>query len=167
MEKIFDFLGKVWKFVASLTVFCCFVIAPIIKYCTKDVSPYKSTPVERSVDYSSGNSENSSSHSSDNDYYIPSNNYGGNGYGSYNGSYGGSSYDNNTNSSGYSKPERVWRECSLCNGKGTIIRDSSTPTYGEDRQVYCSECGRSYWASTGHSHITCPTCHGRKGFWSE
>ena len=64
--------------------------------------------------------------------------------------------------------QRTWRDCSLCHGKGTIIRDSNISTYGmNDTQVYCSECGRSYHRSTGHNHITCPICHGKRGFWSE
>lgn len=63
--------------------------------------------------------------------------------------------------------ERKWRDCSHCHGKGTVIRDSHIATYGNDTQKYCSECGRSYFASTGHSHVICPVCHGNKGFWSE
>lgn len=65
------------------------------------------------------------------------------------------------------RSQRKWRDCSLCHGKGTIIRDSSVPTYGNDSKVYCSQCGCYYWASSGHTHITCPTCHGKRGFWSD
>lgn len=75
---------------------------------------------------------------------------------------------NSSSNNGQSRRERKWRNCSLCHGKGTIVRDSHVSTYGmTDRQVYCSQCGRSYYSSTGHSHVTCPTCHGNKGFWSE
>lgn len=57
---------------------------------------------------------------------------------------------------------RQWRLiCSLCNGTGKIVRESSIATFGNDTQVYCSVCGRSYFRSTGHSHVTCPTCHGK------
>lgn len=96
----------------------------------------------------------------------PINPIGGGGYYPGGGSTGGGS-GRTTDGSTQPQRERKWRDCSLCNGKGTIIRDSPTPAYGVDRQVYCSQCGRSYYASSGHSHITCPTCHGQKGFWSE
>lgn len=64
--------------------------------------------------------------------------------------------------------QRIWHDCSLCHGKGTIVRDSYASTYGmEDPMVYCAECGRSWHKSTGHHHVTCPTCRGDKGWWSE
>lgn len=64
--------------------------------------------------------------------------------------------------------KRKWHDCSLCHGKGKIVRDSHVSTYGqEDPMVYCAECGRSWHQSTGHHHVTCPTCHGNKGWWSE
>ncbi len=54
-------------------------------------------------------------------------------------------------------------ECSLCKGKGRIVKDLSPPTFGlEDHKKKCNECGEYYYASTGHSHITCPNCHGHK-----
>ena len=81
---------------------------------------------------------------------------------------GGSTTNNTSSSCSQSRRERKWRDCSLCHGKGTIVRDSHVSTYGmTDRQVYCSQCGRSYYSSTGHRHVTCPTCHGNRGFWSE
>lgn len=86
-------------------------------------------------------------------------------YDSNDGSYGGNI--SNGGSQSQQQHQRTWRECSHCHGKGTVVRDSYTATYGNDHQVYCSECGRSYYASSGHSHVTCPICHGDKGFWSE
>lgn len=51
--------------------------------------------------------------------------------------------------------------CSYCNGKGRVAHESYPPTYGtSDYKVYCSECGQYFMKSTGHSHITCPICHG-------
>ena len=54
--------------------------------------------------------------------------------------------------------------CPLCHGSGTIVRESTIATYGKDTQRYCSICGRSYWASSGHSHVTCSQCHGKGYF---
>ncbi|MBR1594683.1 MAG: hypothetical protein IJ692_06460 [Alloprevotella sp.] len=54
--------------------------------------------------------------------------------------------------------------CTLCHGSGTIIRETPTATYGKDTQRYCNNCGRSYWASSGHSHVTCSNCYG-KGYY--
>lgn len=58
-------------------------------------------------------------------------------------------------------PTPTRRSCSHCHGSGTIVRESSTATYGRDSQRYCNICGRSYWLSSGHSHVSCPICHGR------
>lgn len=55
-------------------------------------------------------------------------------------------------------------QCPLCHGKGTIVHDSYTATYGSDYKKYCSTCGQSFMASTGHSHITCTQCHGKGYF---
>ena len=63
--------------------------------------------------------------------------------------------------------ERVWRNCSHCHGKGTVVRDSYVATFGNDSKMYCAQCGQSYWSSTGHSHVTCPICRGNRGRWSE
>lgn len=53
--------------------------------------------------------------------------------------------------------------CSLCKGTGKIVKDFSPPTFGlDDYKKKCNECGEYYYASTGHSHITCPNCHGHK-----
>jgi len=53
--------------------------------------------------------------------------------------------------------------CPLCHGTGRIVHDSYQSTLGtSDYKVYCSECGQSFLKSTGHSHINCTQCHGRK-----
>lgn len=91
------------------------------------------------------------------------------------GGVGGNSKENNGSSSSSSSSrtsttsqQSKWRDCSLCHGKGTIVRDSYSSTYGQsDPMVYCAECGRSWHQSTGHRHVPCPTCHGNRGFWSE
>lgn len=54
--------------------------------------------------------------------------------------------------------------CPLCHGKGTIVRESYTSTFGNDQKKYCSTCGQSFWQSSGHSHITCTQCHGKGSF---
>lgn len=58
-------------------------------------------------------------------------------------------------------PSSTRRNCSNCHGSGTIVRENSTSTYGRDTQRYCNICGRSYWTSSGHSHVSCPICHGK------
>ena len=75
-------------------------------------------------------------------------------------------YNNSGDSGDYSKTNRKKnseqsRECSLCHGKGRIVRNSSVPTYGNDSRVRCNECGGYFMRSTGHSHVTCTRCHGR------
>lgn len=78
-------------------------------------------------------------------------------------SVGSSSSSTSTNSS--SSTASVSRHtCPLCNGKGTIIRESYTATYGCDQKTYCSVCGQSFWQSSGHRHITCTQCHGKGSF---
>ena len=84
------------------------------------------------------------------------------------GSNGSGSASSGGNTNQKPQRQRTWRVCSLCHGTGTIVRDSHVGTYGTyDPMVYCSECGRSWLQSTGHHHITCPTCRGQKGFWDE
>ena len=74
-------------------------------------------------------------------------------------------YNNSGNSGGNSNTNRnnnnkQRRECSLCHGKGRIVRDSPVPVYGNDSRVRCNECGGYFMRSTGHSHVTCTQCHG-------
>lgn len=106
------------------------------------------------------------SNSSESSSYVPNHpaqsTYNGGGYSGEanngNGYVGGGNVGNN-NENRKQKPIR--HQCSLCNGTGKIVRESSIATFGNDTQVYCSVCGRSYFRSTGHSHVTCPTCHGK------
>lgn len=52
-------------------------------------------------------------------------------------------------------------DCSLCHGSGRIVHDSYPGTLGTaDYKVKCNECGGYFLKSTGHSHISCPQCHG-------
>lgn len=76
--------------------------------------------------------------------------------------HGGTSLGKNEDSDEKARKQTPTKhQCSLCNGTGKIIREYGTATFGTDSQVYCSICGRSYFRSTGHSHVTCPTCHGK------
>lgn len=80
------------------------------------------------------------------------------------GSYG--SYGSGT-TSGYSSgssSSSSRHTCPRCHGSGTIVRESSVATYGNDSRVKCGTCGKYYWRSSGHSHITCTQCHG-KGYY--
>ncbi len=53
--------------------------------------------------------------------------------------------------------------CSLCHGNGRIEKYNYTPLFGlDDSYVLCEECGKSFLRSMGHTHITCPQCHGNK-----
>ena len=73
-----------------------------------------------------------------------------------------------TNESTTSRPQKtqpIKHDCPLCHGKKTIIREyGSVPTFGKDTQRYCNVCGRNYWLSSGHAHITCTQCHGKGYF---
>lgn len=63
------------------------------------------------------------------------------------------------------KQQPAKHTCPLCHGAKRIVRDTYTPLYGtEDYRVRCSECGEYFMRSTGHTHITCPQCHGRGYF---
>ena len=83
--------------------------------------------------------------------------YQNNNSGGYNNS-GNTGGNSNTNRNNNSKQRR---DCSLCHGKGRIVRNSSVPTYGNDSRVRCNECGGYFMRSSGHSHVTCTQCHGR------
>lgn len=50
------------------------------------------------------------------------------------------------------------KTCSYCKGKGWV-GGFKTPTYGQGRSYYCSECGKEVSAS--HSHDRCPSCMGK------
>lgn len=79
---------------------------------------------------------------------------------------GGGTSSPSSTTPGKSTPVKVWHECGLCHGKGTIVRESNVPTYGTDSQWYCSQCGRNVWKSSGHSHVTCQQCYGKGGYYT-
>jgi len=70
-----------------------------------------------------------------------------------------------SNQSGYNAPaygsssstSQTQRQCTLCNGKGWIV-GNSTPVY-DMGEMYCGECGGYY--PNSHSHNRCPSCQGR------
>jgi len=86
------------------------------------------------------------------------------GVSSYSGSTTSSVSSSSKSSSSSSSSSTSRHTCPLCHGSGTIIRDFNVATYGLDSKKYCSTCGKSYMASTGHSHITCTQCHGKGYF---
>ena len=108
--------------------------------------------------------ENSSGNS---DFYSPSypnNGYGG-GYNTNNGSSSSSSQRQNTVPA---RTQPTKHTCSLCNGKRRIVKETYPPMYGQsDYQVKSNECGGYFMRSTGHTHITCPQCHGKGYFTTE
>lgn len=76
---------------------------------------------------------------------------------------GGATIDSNTGQNSSSFQQQPTKQpCSLCHGQGRIVKDTYPALYGtEDYQVRCNECGGYFMRSTGHTHITCPQCHGR------
>lgn len=86
---------------------------------------------------------------------------------SYDGTYSGTGTtttpiqnENTTN-----KRQQIKYTCSLCHGKRRIVKDTYPALYGtKDYQVRCNECGGYFLRSTGHTHITCPQCHGKGYF---
>ena len=79
----------------------------------------------------------------------------------------------NTSNSKSSSPQKVsshtqqsysttLRQCSHCHGTGKVPYESNSATFGtNDYRVKCSECGETHMKSTGHTHVTCPICHGK------
>lgn len=58
--------------------------------------------------------------------------------------------------------------CSLCHGQKRIVKDTYPALYGTtDYKVRCNECGGYFLRSMGHTHITCPQCHGRGYFMTD
>lgn len=89
-----------------------------------------------------------------------------NGVNFYDSNMGNSSIDRETTTN--KDVTKVWHDCALCNGRGTIVYDTNPPLYGqEDYPKYCSVCQRTFMASLGHTHITCKQCHGHKGYYTE
>lgn len=95
-------------------------------------------------------------------YYPPVNG------GSYNmGSNNSSTLSGNSQSSSSStkKNQPTRHTCSRCNGKGRIAVETHPPMFGqEDIKERCSECGGYFLHSWGHTHTTCPQCHGKGYF---
>lgn len=55
----------------------------------------------------------------------------------------------------------VWgQSCGYCNGTGKMIINKGTATYGSDELVWCKECQKHFYRSTGHMHIHCKYCKG-------
>lgn len=92
---------------------------------------------------------------------FPNNGYGG-GYTTSSGSLSSSSRRQNTMPS---RKQPIKHTCSLCNGQRRIVKDTYPSLYGQsDYQIKCNECGGYFMRSTGHTHITCPQCHGKGYF---
>lgn len=95
---------------------------------------------------------------------FPNNGYSG-GYAPNNNGCSSSSQRQNTT---HSRTRPIKHTCSLCNGQRRIVKDTYPSTYGlSDYRVRCSECGGYFMRSTGHTHITCPQCHGKGYFTTE
>lgn len=88
----------------------------------------------------------------------------GGGYYNNVGSAGNSNGNSGSTSTSQQRAQPVQHTCPRCLGNRTIVRESNVATYGNDTQRFCSICGRNYWASSGHSHVTCPQCHGKGYF---
>lgn len=89
---------------------------------------------------------------------------------SYGGGYntGGSSSSSQRQNTTHSRTQPTKHTCSLCNGQRRIVKDTYPPLYGQSNyQVKCNECGGYFMRSTGHTHITCPQCHGKGYFTTE
>lgn len=52
--------------------------------------------------------------------------------------------------------------CSYCKGVGRVPIETNPSMMGtSDYRTKCGECGLVFMKSTGHSHMTCPVCHGK------
>ena len=94
---------------------------------------------------------------------------GGGGYGNNIGGSNNNSSNSTTTGPNGKGVEKVWHDCPLCNGKGRVPHESNAGRFGlsNDYKVYCSECGREFWKSTGHTHVTCRQCKGKRGYYTE
>ena len=94
---------------------------------------------------------------------------GGGGYGNNIGGSNNNSSTSTTTGQNGKRVEKVWHDCPLCNGKGRVPHESNAGRFGlsNDYKVYCSECGREFWKSTGHTHVTCRQCKGKRGYYTE
>ncbi len=69
---------------------------------------------------------------------------------------------NNTQSSSIGKKDKTHKtSCSLCKGTGRIAKDTNPAQFRiNNGKEKCQECGEWFPASWGHTHVTCPVCHG-------
>ena len=81
---------------------------------------------------------------------------------------GGSSSSSQRQNTTHARTQPTKHTCSLCNGQRRIVKDTYLSLYGQSNyQVKCNECGGYFMRSTGHTHITCPQCHGKGYFTTE
>ena len=131
-----------------------------------DIYVYKRQPAPASAVTCSliRKKENSSGNSGSYSPSYPNNGYGG----GYNTNNGGSSSSSQRQNTVPARTQPTKHTCSLCNGKRRIVKETYPPMYGQrDYQEKCNECGGYFMRSTGHTHITCPQCHGKGYFTTE
>ena len=94
---------------------------------------------------------------------------GGGGYGNNIGGSNNNSSTSTTTGQNGKRVEKVWHDCPVCYCKGRVPHESNAGRFGlsNDYKVYCSECGREFWKSTGHTHVTCRQCKGKRGYYTE
>ena len=127
-----------------------------------DVYVYKRQTAPSSVTTCSLIRKNGGSNS-DGGSYIPT--YPQNGYGGGYVPQIGSSSSSQRQDTNSPRKQPTKHTCSLCNGQKRIVKDTYPSLYGQnDYQVKCNECGGYFMRSTGHTHITCPQCHGKGYF---
>ena len=81
--------------------------------------------------------------------------------------YSNSDFGENQNGSSSGTPETTItkHECSMCHGTGRIGKEFNPPSYDgnpDNTKVKCEECGGIFLKSSGHAHVPCPVCHGKK-----
>ena len=54
--------------------------------------------------------------------------------------------------------QNIAPECTLCHGKGRIVKNVPVETTDPDKMVKCKECKRKFKQSVGHTHVPCPLC---------
>lgn len=95
-------------------------------------------------------------------YYPPIN---GGSYNTGNSNSSTQSVNSQSSSSSTTKNQPTRHTCSRCNGKGRIAIETHPPMFGqEDYKERCSECGGYFLHSWGHTHTSCPQCHGKGYF---
>lgn len=82
----------------------------------------------------------------------------------YSGSSNGVGHNTNSVNRQSDRNGKTWHECPTCHGAKRVERFTYPSLYGsEDYKVRCNECGQWFMRSLGHTHVTCPTCHGKGG----